>query len=199
MNQSQPYTRTGIRLFFLLTLLGGLFCITSCNNSQNEINHLQQQVWKNPQDTRGYVLLGNAYARNQQYNEASDAFKSALAINPELDEACHALAAIAFNQKKYIEALKLFQQRLEHAPKDSLRLYDLGNVYMQLKQYDNAAEFYNKAIDNSNSFVEAHYNLAVCYSKTGHSAEAKAIYDWLLDKNNYLAVSLQKHLKKEQR
>ena len=70
---------------------------------------------------------------------------------------------------------------------------------MQLKQFDKAAEYYNEAIDNSESFVDAHYNLAVCYNETGRKAEAEAIYKWLLDKNNYLAVSLQKHFKNEAR
>ncbi len=124
------------------------------------------------------------------------AYKSALAINPELDEALHALGAVAFNQKNYAEALKFFQKHLELSPKDSLRLYDLGNVSMQLGQFDKAAKLYSEAIENSDAFTDAHYNLAVCYIRTGRRAEAQAIYEWLLVKNNYLAVSLQKHLKK---
>ncbi len=199
MNHSRTPSRTGISRFVAFILLAGLTLCTSCNSKPNEINSLQQQVWKNPKDANAYLHLGNAFARSQRYNEASEAFKSALAINPKLDEATHALAAVAFNQKNYTEALKFFQQHLAHAPKDSLRLYDLGNVYMQLKQFDKAAEYYNEAIENSESFVDAHYNLAVCYHETGRKAEAEAIYKWLLDKNNYLAVSLQKHFKNEAR
>ena len=110
-----------------------------------------------------------------------------------------ALAAVAFNQKNYGEAEKYFQQHLEHSPKDSLRLYDLGNAQMQLRQFDKAAKSYSEAIENSDSFTDAHYNLAVCYIRTGRRADAEAIYKWLLVKNNYLAISLQKHLKNEAR
>lgn len=199
MNPLRPHSRAGISCLFALILLAGLTMLTSCNRKENEINSLQQQVWKNPKNARAHLILGNAYARTQRYSEASAEYKSALALNPELDEALHALGAVAFNQQNYAEARNIFQKHLERSPKDSLRLYDLGNAYMQLKQFDKAATSYNEAIENSDTFTEAHYNLAICYIRTGHKAEAEAIYKWLLVKNNYLAVSLQKHLNKEAR
>jgi len=178
-------------------LLASLVMLTSCNRKSDEIAILQQQVWKNPQDTGSFMQLGNALARKHRYNEASEAFKSALAVNPGLDAANQALGAIAFNQKNYAEALTFFRKYLEQAPKDSMRLYDIGNVYMQMQQYENAAKAYSEAIDNSVGFAEAHYNLAICYNNTGRKSEADAIYEWLLVKNNYLAVSLQRHFNKE--
>ncbi|MEI7824606.1 MAG: tetratricopeptide repeat protein [Chlorobiaceae bacterium] len=199
MNHSQPHSRAGKSCLFVLMLLAGLTVLTSCNRTENEINTLQQQVWKNPESAKAYLLLGNAYARAQRYGEASEAYKKALVINPDLDEPLHALGAVAFNQKNYTEAQKYFQKHLEHSPKDSLRLYDLGNVSMQLGQFDKAAKLYSESIENSDAFTDAHYNLAVCYIRTGRRAEAQAIYEWLLVKNNYLALSLQKHLKKEVR
>ena len=181
----------------IVVLLASLTLLASCNRSPNELKTLQQQVWKNPKDANAYMLLGNGFARSERYSEAGEAYKNALAINPQLDEANHALGAIAFNQKNYAESLKYFQKHLEHSPKDSLTLYDVGNAYMQLKEFNKAAKSYSEAIDNSESFTEAHYNLAICYLNTGQRAEAQSIYEWLLKKNNYLAVSLQKHFKKD--
>jgi len=185
------------RRLLAFVLLANLTLLTSCNRSPNDLKALQQKVWKNPKDAGAYMLLANEYARNERYSEAKEAYKNALAIDPKLDEAYHALGAVAFNQKNYAESLKYFQKHLEHAPKDSLTLYDVGNAYMQLKQFDKAAQSYSESIDNSESFTEAHYNLAICYLKTGQRTEAQAIYEWLLKKNNYLATSLQKHFKKE--
>jgi len=195
MNNLPLHLRVGAGRFSALVMLTVLILLTACK--PNEIESLQQQVWKNPQDAKACLLLGKAYARNQRYTEASESFKKSLAINPELDEAIHSLGAVAFNQKKYSDAVTYFQQHLERSPKDSLRLYNLGNAYMQLKQFDKASTLYNEAIDNSESFMDAHYNLAVCYVHTGHRKEAQAIYEWLLQKNNYLAFSLKKHLNKE--
>ncbi len=197
MKNIQHFLRVGmVRLCLMLTFSGATL-LSSCK--PNEVEQLQQEVWKNPQDARGYMLLGSAYARAQRYSEASESFAKALALDPKLDDAYHALGAVAFNQKKYREAVPYFQQHLDRAPKDSLRLYNLGNTYMQLKQFDKAAKLYDEAIDNSESFKDAHYNLAVCYIEMGRIKEAEAIYKWLLDKNNYLAVSLQKRLNKEVR
>lgn len=196
MTSSLPHQNIGIQRFLALMMLVVLTMLVSCKKL-DEVNALQQQVWKEPQNAGAYLRLGHAYARGQRFAEAAEAYKSALRINPKLDEAYHALGAVAFNQKNYSEALKYFQQDLERSPKDSLRLYDIGNVYMQLKEFNKAAKFYSEAIDNSDSFAEAHYNLAVCYIRTGRKAEVHAIYEWLLKKNNYLAFSLKKHLDKE--
>ena len=197
MTSSLPHQKTGIQRFLALMLLLVLTILVSCKKP-DEINALQQQVWKEPQNAGAYLRLGNAYAQSQRFSEAAEAYKSALGIDPTLDDAYHALGAVAFNQKNYPEALKYFQRGLERSPKDSLRLYDIGNVYMQLNEFDKAAKFYSEAIDNSDSFTEAHYNLAICYIRTGRRAEVQAIYEWLLKKNNYLAFSLKKHLDKEE-
>ena len=198
MINSLPHLRAGIQRMPRIVLLVSITLLASCSRSPSDLQVLQQKVWKNPKDATGYMLLGQGYARSERYSEAKEAYKSALAINPKLDEAYHALGAIAFNQKNYAESLKYFQKHLEHAPKDSLTLYDIGNAYMQLKEFDKAAKSYSQSIDNSESFTEAHYNLAICYLNTGQRAEAQVIYEWLLKKNNYLALSLQKHFKKEQ-
>jgi len=82
----------------------------------------------------------------------------------------------------YPQARDWFKRHLARSPKSSLRLYDLGNALMQMKEYAKAADAYSAAIDNSHSFTEAHYNLAVCFARTGRMDEARQIYNWLLDK-----------------
>uniref|UniRef100_Q3APX2 TPR repeat n=1 Tax=Chlorobium chlorochromatii (strain CaD3) TaxID=340177 RepID=Q3APX2_CHLCH len=179
----------------LLLCIFAATTLTACSN--NELEKLQQEAWKNPNDAALTLQLGYKYAQEGRYMEANESFQKVLALDPKRDEALQALGATAFRQKQYSQAISYFQQHLERAPADSARLYNLGNAYMQLKQYDKATELYNKAIDNSTAFIDAHYNLAVCYAKTGRRNEAQAIYEWLLTKNNYLATSLQKHLDKE--
>ncbi|TLU86072.1 MAG: tetratricopeptide repeat protein [Chlorobium sp.] len=196
MIPSSIHLKTGLSRLPSIILLSILILFSSCTPKDDEINKLQQKVWKNPKDAEAYMKLGNAFARHQRYSEATEAFKNTLALNPEREIAIHALGAVAFNQRNYSQALDYFQKYLERSPKDSLRLYDIGNTYMQLQQFDKAADAYNAAIENSKVFVEAYYNLGVCYIRTGKQKEAQAIYEWLLDKNNYLAFSLQNHLKK---
>ena len=108
-----------------------------------------------------------------------------------------ALGAAYFHRKQYEQALEYFKKSLEFSPDDSLRFYDIGNVYLQLEKCDLAINAYLEAIANSTAFEEAHYNLAICYIRTGQKAKAREIYAWLQDKNNYLAVSLESHLEKD--
>lgn len=172
-----------------------LFSLAACRgNKESQIEELQQQVWLNPEDARAYFNLGKAYARREKYREAIDSYKRAIALEPGLDEAYAALGAAYFNRKEFNEALPWMLKRVEIAPDDSLRNFDLGNVYFQLKQYDDAIASYRKAIDNSYSFDEAWYTLAISYIRSGRLDEARKIHAMLQQKNNYLAVALERHM-----
>lgn len=169
-----------------------------CDSASKELNDLQQAVWQNPEDPQAYIRLGNAYARQQQYDKAVDSYEKALALNPQSGMTVYpALGAAYFNRQQYNQALEYFKKSLEFSPDDSLRFYDIGNVYLQLEKCDLAIDAYLEAIANSTAFEEAHYNLAICYIRTGQKAKAQEIYAWLQDKNNYLAVSLERHLEKD--
>lgn len=185
-------------LLFIVLSIPALLPLSGCDSSSKELNDLQQAVWRNPDDPQAYITLGNAYARRKQYEQAIGSYEKALTLNPRTAMNVYpALGAAYFNDRKYEQALDYFRKSLEFAPDDSLRHYDIGNVYFQLEQYQPAIEAYRQAIDNSRAFEEAYYNLAICYIRTGQKAKAREIYAWLQDKNNYLAVSLERHLEKD--
>jgi tetratricopeptide (TPR) repeat protein len=197
IHRSKPYRHiVGLfRPFLVLLCLAGL---SACQNKQARINDLQQQVWNNPENARGYLNLGKEYARQQRYDDAIQAYRRAIGLEPGLDEAYSALGAAYFDKKQFNAALPWMLKRVAIAPDDSLRHFDLGNVYFQLKHYDDAITSYRKAIDNSYSFHEAWYSMAVCYVKTGKIEEARKILKWLQTKNNYLAVSLERHMQNDE-
>lgn len=186
--------RRAVKPLFGLLLLAGVAIASSCSGqASKEINDLQQEAWKNSGDANAWFRLGNAYARSEQYPKAEEAYREALSIDPGLEEVLQALGASSFNQGNYSDALSYFTKYHALSPDDSLRNYDLGNVFLQLHDYDKAITAYQRAISNSASFDLAYYNLGVCYTRTGNMAEAKEIYEWLVKKNNYLAVSLKNH------
>lgn len=179
----------------LLAIIASLAVVSACGDPQSrEIESLQREAWKKSGDASSWFRLGNAHARNQEYRKAEEAYRKALELDPALENLMPALGAASFNQGNYSEALGYFKKHQEQAPDDSLRNYDLGNAFMQMKRYPEAIAAYKRAIANSVSFNEAYYNLGVCYARTGRSAEAKEIYEVLVRKNNYLAVSLKNHV-----
>ncbi len=186
--------RVAVKPLFGLLLLTALGTASSCTgNASKEINDLQQEAWKNSGDAGAWFRLGNAYARNEQYRKAEESYREALSIDPGLEEVLQALGAASFNQGNYRNALVYFTKYHALSPDDSLRNYDLGNVFLQLQEYDKAIAAYQRAIANSASFDLAYYNLGVCFARTGKGAEAEEIYQLLVKKNNYLAVSLKNH------
>jgi tetratricopeptide (TPR) repeat protein len=195
-HSSKPYRLlvVTIRSVLVFCTFSGLL---ACQNKEARIQELQQEVWKNPQDSRGYLNLGKEYARAQRYDEAIRAYRRAIEIEPGLDEAYSALGAAYFDKKEFNAALPWMQKRVTLAPDDSLRQFDLGNVYFQLGRYSDAQASYRKAIDNSYSFHEAWYSLAVSLIKSGKIDEARKIHQWLQTKNNYLAASLERHLQND--
>ena len=77
-------------------------------------------------------LLSQAYAGNDQGNEALEAFQKAAAFTPK-DEKLYLLVAAAFSKKQdYVRNLRVLQSGLRNLP-DSARLhYELGYVLWQL-------------------------------------------------------------------
>jgi tetratricopeptide (TPR) repeat protein len=180
-----------LRILFVILTLAGL---SACQNNETRIRDLQQTVWKNPENARAYLNLGKEYSHQQRYPQAIEAYKRAIAIEPGLDEAYSAMGAAYFNQKNFEAALPWMQKRVSMAPDDSLRHFDLGNVYFQMKRYDDAIAAYRQAIDNSYSFDEAWYTIAICHIRAGRMDEARKIHSLLQKKNNYLAVALERHM-----
>jgi len=204
-NLTRPIMHTNRHSFRLLIsmmvfILSGLAALgfSGCAPASNELKERQQAVWQNPEDPQAYIRLGNEYAKQQLYDKAVEAYENALSLNPQSGITVYpALGAAYFNRQQYTEALGYFKKSLEYSPEDSLRFYDIGNVYLHLQKCDLAIEAYLQAIENSTAFQEAHYNLAICYIRTGQKAKAQDIYAWLQEKNNYLAVSLERHLEND--
>ncbi len=193
-----PFTSLLLALCMIAASGVSLLTVSGCDSSARELNRLQQAVWKNPEDAQAYIKLGNAYARYQQYDKAVESYEKALLLNPKSGITVYpALGAAYFNRDQYGKALEYFKRSLEFSPDDSLRHYDIGNVYLQLNRCDLAIEAYRKAIENSVAFQEARYNLAVCYIRTGQRAKAEEIAVWLQEKNNYLAAALEHHLEND--
>ncbi|MBN1279271.1 MAG: tetratricopeptide repeat protein [Chlorobium sp.] len=191
----RKHFRITAKPLILLAIVAGLGSAASCGGKPSkEIETLQQEAWRQSEDASSWFRLGNAYARQQQYRKAEEAYSKALAIDPNLENILPALGAASFNQGNYSEALGYFKKHQALAPNDSLRNYDLGNAYMQMRNYPEAIDAYKRAIENSISFDEAYYNLGVCYARSGRVAEAEEIYELLVKKNNYLAVSLKNHV-----
>ena len=118
-----------------------------------------------------------------------------LKINAEnaLPPLYYKVAMELYKEKKYIEAVKAFEEASVIAGKysnaklknkaDNIipKLYAVvGNNYLKEKDFDNAMLNYNKAIELDSNSLKGHFGKAVIYKKNGDNENTKAELDKII-------------------
>ena len=114
---------------------------------------LQEELGKSPEDVRLYRLLGDAYA------------------------------SYVFDSENLPEAIAMYQQGIELAPKDTELLASLTKAYTQQRTYEEAIKLYKQAIDIKPDEPYYRAQLAYVYNRSGEHQEAVNIGQTLVTKN----------------
>jgi hypothetical protein len=77
----------------------------------------------------------------------------------------------AANQKKYKEAIYLFEEVIEHEKSNTSAYFNLGNCYFENKEYGKAILAYERVLKYSPRDAEAPSNLELCYKKLGNDQQ----------------------------
>jgi membrane associated rhomboid family serine protease/Flp pilus assembly protein TadD len=83
------------------------------------IQNLQESVRRKPSFAEGYLLLGQAYLRGQQYSEAEKTYRKALALDPAANDALYQLGTSLLAQARGQEALAIFEELAQKNPADA--------------------------------------------------------------------------------
>lgn len=115
--------------------------------------------------------------------EASNPRTDTPIINPAQDEAPSQLtgrqkdemrAQLLMARKEYVEAVKAYEEILNHDPKNAPMLNQLGIAYQELGNTGEAERSYKKAVHADNAYVSAINNLgALEYSKNHYGKAIK--------------------------
>lgn len=150
-----------------LSLVEGLLAagemLSDMDGSEREvIQYLHQftQIARKPLGvdvtwSRVHEMLGNAYFNLGQYENAIQAYQSALQFNPDHPWSLSLYYRIArsyYQQRAYQQVIEIIQRMQRHAQTDGqeiddYRVFDvLGNSLFALKHYDRAIEAYQTAL-----------------------------------------------------
>lgn len=129
---------------------------------RDAVSHLQQflQISRKPLGvdvtwSRVYEMLGDAYFELEQYEQAANAFRSALQYNPYHPwetSLLYRIARACYHYNSYEETIYAVQQYISAAELDGeavqdYRIYDvLGNAQFALGRYADAFESYQMAL-----------------------------------------------------
>ena len=106
-----------------------------------------------------YNYLGYMWAeQNSHLDEAEDAIKRALQLDPENGAYLDSMAWVEYRQGKYDQALENLKRAIENLPREDAVVFEhLGDVYLKLNRVSQALESWQKAktLDPSNKDLAA--------------------------------------------
>jgi len=136
------------------------------------------------------AALGVNWAQRANYREAIQAYKRAIAIDPDLPGIYLNLGLAWFKLGNFHEAIAAFEKENKKAPSDRLATL-LGMSYFGLARYREAAERLKPLAGEQPGNAELSYLLAKCYLWSGQYSEAMGLFKSLLNRNpNSAAVHM---------
>ncbi len=111
------------------------------------VERLAEKLQKDPNNAEGWQMLGRSYAALQKMPEALDAYKKALALNPNSAQLMVDYADLLAFQNKSIrgEPMRLIQKALQIEPNNLKALALAGTAYFELGDFKKAEEYWTKA------------------------------------------------------
>lgn len=151
--------------------------IAAIKPRQIENYNKTSEYWRN---------LGVTYGESGRYQEAIEAFKQAIQINPDYAEAYNGLGFAYSNSGRYQEAIEHIEQAIRIKPNYVKAHNNLGIAYAKSGKHQEAIEAIKKAIRIEPGSAESHHNLGVAYASSGKYQEAiGAFKEAIRIKHNY--------------
>lgn len=147
---------------------------------------LNLSVW-NVSNNKLFDKYFEPYQANMTFRSADSELNSSLLTAMQL-----------YENKRYKEALKLFEEILQTDPsRVGLNLYS-GISKMEIHEYENAGSSFNKVInDKFNLYIEqAEWYLSLCYMITGQDDKAVKLLEKIVAENSFNTREAKKILRK---
>jgi tetratricopeptide (TPR) repeat protein len=147
---------------------------------------------KGVKDAEHYYNLGIANGKSGKYQEAVDAYKQAIRIQPDFAAAHYNLGHAYRKLGKNQEALDAFKQAIRIRPDLAIAHENLGATYLVLGRKQEAIDAYKQAIRIRPDLASAHFSLGVTYLIVKDKDSARDQYEILKDLDKEKANKLFK-------
>ena len=154
-------------------VLGNTFSLQK--EHETAIKFFNRATQINPAFTYSYTLAGHEYVENENFTEANNCFKKALAYDELQVNAWWGLGNIQLKEQNYSEAIKLFRRCISINNHSAVLYFYLGTAYLQNKDIKNALNNLINAqkLDPKNPMIQ--YQVANIYMSQGKNDEALKI------------------------
>ena len=128
-------------------------------------------------------LVGQYEQAEGKSEEAMKSYKYFLdnfPTSPYRTTAVNGLVQLYITNRRYAEAEKLIQERMQQYPDDSTLLVQLAELYQKQNDYPKALELYQKAIKQNPNNTNLRKKLGALYAETGKTSQAVAEWQKLV-------------------
>ncbi|MEN8263401.1 MAG: tetratricopeptide repeat protein [Nitrospirota bacterium] len=169
-----------------LNFLG--YISTKFKNYDDAVSYYKRAIAIDPDYSDAINNLGVAYAEIKNWDEAIKQFKSALG-NPlyKTPERAYSNLGYAYYQKgAYTDAEEALEEALLRNPVLPRAFYILGLIYVKFHENESAIKEFIKAIGIMPYYMEAHWELANAYLRSGENEKALAHFNVVAEQDNNL-------------
>jgi tetratricopeptide (TPR) repeat protein len=121
------------------------------------IKYVDNLINTYPNQVRYYIALGQIYERDEKYDKAAEAFKTATEIDERSKEALLSLARVYKAGKKEQYALQTYLAAAALDPSDAYPTFLVGKLFYEQKKYDSAMRQFQRAQQTNAKYPLIHY------------------------------------------
>ncbi len=166
-NKRKMKTKSNISKMFSAAILKNssillLILFTSFSYAQKDKEKTKKEALKT--EAKNFVRKGNKLYNQGNYKAAENAYKEAIALNPDYDKANYNFGNTQFLQNKIKEAKEQYDLVTKTTKDPFIKAdtkHNLGNIAMKDKKYAEAVEAYKESLRNNPNDDETRYNLAL--------------------------------------
>jgi tetratricopeptide (TPR) repeat protein len=159
--------RKGFHAFLILFFLISSLVFTSSGEAN------QQE----PASAEHYYKDGLSRYESGQYQQAIEAYKTAVRLKPDYPDASYNLGMAYSSLGQFKEAIEAYKTAIRIKPDHESAYYNLGHAYSNLKKYDDSIKAFRQAIRNKPDYVEAYYGLGNAYFQSGQAEKAVRTFE----------------------
>ena len=152
--------RTALLLALVVMLLG------SCGTYVRRVDLAEE-----------YFNIGNAFYDLEAYENATEYYQKALALDPELVRANFNLARAYIETGVYEDAIVILEELQDDDPENALVLETLAYAYSKRERYDEALELYEEVLGASPFRVSALYSAGVLHRRLDNTERARELLE----------------------
>ena len=153
------------------------FSVEMTQQYDESIKFHQELIDIDPYSYISWYNLGYAFSAKGDHKNARDAFEYAFIINDKFEFAFREYAESCIQLNEYEQALKSYDELLEHFDPDADLLMKIGMCHQALDSYEKAKSFFIKAINLDENNDEIYYHLGTCLLKKGNYDSAKKAFN----------------------